>query len=101
MLTEPLSIVQTDAPLFVLASGGLANENAFNERRVEVDRLCAIVARLANDYDAVHVKTQNIFDPAAEVTGPGHWIWDGVHPLPQGHELIARNWLQGVSARWS
>ena len=26
-------------------------------------------------------------------------IGDGVHPLPQGHELIARNWLQEVSAR--
>ena len=29
---------------------------------------------------------------------PAHWIWDGVHPLPQGHELIARNWLHQVSA---
>ena len=28
------------------------------------------------------------------------WMWDGVHPLPQGHELIARNWLNEVSARW-
>jgi lysophospholipase L1-like esterase len=28
---------------------------------------------------------------------PEHWIWDGVHPLPQGHELIARNWLRRVS----
>jgi len=94
-----LRLVLLDA--FVLASGGLVNEDAFRGRRVEVDRLCAIVARLANDYDAVHVKTQEIFDAAAEVTGPAHWIWDGVHPLPQGHELIARNWLQEVSTRWS
>ena len=50
--------------------------------------------------DAVHVRTQEVFDRAAETAPPGHWIWDGVHPLPQGHELIARNWLQQVSARW-
>ena len=41
-----------------------------------------------------------IFDAAAQAVCPEHWIWDGVHPLPQGHELIARNWLQQVSARW-
>ncbi|MBT4797803.1 MAG: hypothetical protein HON81_05740 [Verrucomicrobia bacterium] len=27
-------------------------------------------------------------------------LWDGLHPLPQGHELIARHWLKSVSARW-
>ena len=35
---------------------------------------------------------------AAEAVSPEHWIWDGVHPLPQGHELIARTWLEEVSA---
>jgi lysophospholipase L1-like esterase len=86
---------------FVLASGGLTNENAFKAKREVVDRLCTIVARLAKDYDAVHVKTQEVFDKAAKIAGPAQWIWDGIHPLPQGHELITRNWLQEVSARWS
>jgi lysophospholipase L1-like esterase len=62
-----------------------------------VDRLCEIVAKLAKDYEAIHVKTQEVFDEAARKVSPEHWIWDGVHPLPQGHELIARNWLQAVS----
>jgi len=83
---------------FVLASGGLANAAAFQAKRELVDRLCGIVAQLAKDYRAVHVKTQEIFDAAAKAVDPAHWIWDGVHPLPQGHELIARNWLQQVSA---
>jgi lysophospholipase L1-like esterase len=85
---------------FVLASGGLANENAFKAKRAIVDRLCTIVAALAKDYDAVHIRTQEVFDAAVKSAGPAQWIWDGVHPLPQGHELIARNWLQEVSARW-
>ncbi len=86
---------------FVLRSGRLANETSWNRWRAEVERLCDVVARLAADYDAVHIKTQDIFDVAAESVSPEHWIWDGVHPLPQGHELIARNWLTQVSARWN
>ena len=63
-----------------------------------MDKLRVIVAQLAKDYRAIHVKTQDVFDAAAKAVSPEHWIWDGVHPLPQGHELIARNWLQQVSA---
>jgi lysophospholipase L1-like esterase len=85
---------------FVLRSGRLKNEAAWKTYRGECDRLRRIVAQLANDYDAVHIKTQSIFDQAAAKADPAHWIWDGVHPLPQGHELIAREWLKQVSARW-
>ena len=82
---------------FVLASGGLAEASAFKAKRAIVDKLCEIVPRLAKDYGAIHVKTQEVFDEAARKASPEQWIWDGVHPLPQGHELIARNWLQVVS----
>ncbi len=41
---------------------------------------------------------QEVFDLAAREAGPEQWIWDGVHPLPQGHELIARQWLQQLSS---
>ena len=85
---------------FVLRSGRLRAEGPWTFWRGEVDKLRGIVARLARDYDAVHIKTQDVFDTAAKAVSPAHWIWDGVHPLPQGHELIARNWLQQVSARW-
>ena len=83
---------------FVLRSGRLKNEEAWKHMRGEVDKLCGIVSQLVNDYKAVHLRTQEIFDAAAKSVSPEQWIWDGVHPLPQGHELIARNWLQQVSA---
>ena len=65
-----------------------------------IDKMGFIVAQLARDYSAVHIKTQAIFDIAAASVSPDHGLWDGIHPLPQGHELIARNWLREVSARW-
>jgi lysophospholipase L1-like esterase len=85
---------------FVLRSGRLKDEKAWSSRRSATDQLGMVVARLAKDYDAVHIKTQEIFDSAAKAVTPEQWIWDGVHPLPQGHELIARHWLLEVSARW-
>jgi lysophospholipase L1-like esterase len=85
---------------FVLRSGRLKQEKAWTSRRSATDELGQVVARLAKDHDAVHVRTQEIFDAAAEAAPPEHWIWDGVHPLPQGHELIARHWIKQVSARW-
>ena len=85
---------------FVLACGRLTEDAAFQKYRDQVDRLCAIVTQLAEDYQAVHIETQAVFDRAAEVAGPAHWIWDGVHPLPEGHELIARSWLEEVSGRY-
>ncbi len=90
-----LNVVLLDP--FVLASGGLAEPSAFKAKRAIVEKLCEIVPRLAKDYGAIHVKTQEVFDEAARKVSPEQWIWDGVHPLPQGHELIARNWLQAVS----
>ena len=84
---------------FVLASGRLSEAEAFKSWRDQVERLIGIVGQLAIDYKAVHIKTQDVFDAAARAVSPEQWIWDGVHPLPQGHELIARTWLQEVSAR--
>lgn len=85
---------------FVLASGRLSDAEAFKKWRDQVERLIPIVKQLATDYDAVHIRTQDVFDAAASAVSPDHWIWDGVHPLPQGHELIARAWVEAVGRRW-
>ena len=85
---------------FVLPTGGLSNEHAYELRREATDKLRVVVAKLAKEYDAVHIQTQDIFDAASKQVTPEHWMWDGIHPLPQGHELIARHWLEKVSARW-
>ncbi len=85
---------------FVVASGRFEDAEAFKPWHDQVERLLPIVGQIATDYDAVHIKTQEIFDTASEAVSPEQWIWDGVHPLPQGHELIARHWLEAVSERW-
>lgn len=85
---------------FVVKAGKYTDEKLFSAHRALTDRYGAIVEAIAKDFDAVHIKLQETFDEAAKQVSPEHWIWDGIHPLPQGHELIAREWLQAVSAKW-
>ena len=85
---------------FILQSGRLQDQQVWKSRRAATDKLRTVVAQLADQYDVVFIKTQNIFDSAADAVSPEYWMWDGIHPLPQGHELIARQWLQEVSTRW-
>ena len=82
---------------FVLPSGRLTDSDTFDLYRQQIARMIPVVTQLAKDYKATQIHTENIFDNAAKEVDPAHWIWDGVHPLPAGHELIARNWLAEVA----
>ena len=81
---------------FVLPSGDLSNESAYAMRRALTDAMRAVVAKLSSEYGAIHIKTQDIFDAALKQKPAAYWLWDGIHPLPQGHELIARHWIERV-----
>ena len=84
---------------FVLQAGGLRGEGAWNCWQNITAAYREIVARLATEFDALHIQLQDVFDAAAQAVHASHWLWDGIHPLPQGHELIA-HWLMAVNARW-
>jgi lysophospholipase L1-like esterase len=56
----------------------------------------AIVRKLASDYQTIFVELQQPFIDACKRAPDTYWIWDGVHPMPAGHELIARLWLKEV-----
>ncbi|GGH09447.1 SGNH/GDSL hydrolase family protein [Mucilaginibacter phyllosphaerae] len=62
----------------------------------EVQKRQRIVKQLAQKYNAVYVPFQDAFNKALQKAPAGHWIWDGVHPMPAGHELMAREWLKKV-----
>lgn len=55
-----------------------------------------VVRALANEYGAVFVPLQHPFDEALKKAPVPNWIWDGIHPMPAGHELIAREWLKAM-----
>jgi acyl-CoA thioesterase-1 len=52
-----------------------------------------IVARLAGEFGADFVPLQSLMTAAAANYGPSALAFDGVHPSPLGHRLIADAWL--------
>lgn len=56
--------------------------------------------RLAAEFSAFYLPLQDSFDQAAAKYPPdNYWLWDGVHPMPNGHELIAREWIKQTSRK--
>jgi len=55
--------------------------------------------KIAEDYNAVFVPLQDLFDSYKEKTDIYNLLWDGVHPTTCGHELIARRWKECVKER--
>ena len=58
-----------------------------------------IACKLAEEAGALFVPFQEPFDKACAKAPAGYWIWDGVHPMPAGHELMARQWLHIVGKK--
>ncbi len=52
--------------------------------------------KVCEDYNAVFVPLQDLFDSCKEQTDINKLIWDGVHPTTCGHQLIARRWKECV-----
>lgn len=63
---------------------------------IEIKKRQEIVKRLSIDYNAIFVGFQKAFDNALSKAPAEYWIWDGIHPMPAGHELMAREWINQV-----
>jgi lysophospholipase L1-like esterase len=51
---------------------------------------------VAEEFDAVFVPLQDKFDAAAKLAPNSYWLFDGVHPTPAGHRIIADEWLKAA-----
>lgn len=56
-----------------------------------------IVRKIAQDYKAIFVPLQNVFDEAKKRAPGNFWLADGVHPTLPGHHLIAKAWLAATA----
>jgi len=62
----------------------------------EINQRRDVVKKLADEFQAVFVPFQTIFDDAVRRAPPTDWAADGVHPTYAGHMLMARTWLKTV-----
>ena len=70
-----------------------ADQHAWRE---DLDPRIAVVRRVAAEHRAVLVPADGLFAAAAVRTAPEAWAFDGVHPTPAGHGLLAEAWLRSV-----
>lgn len=79
---------------FILAAGRVKdNWQVWNNA---MQKMQAISQKVANDSNALYIPLQKAFENAAAKAPAEYWIWDGIHPTPAGHELIAREWIKQV-----
>lgn len=58
-----------------------------------------IARKIAGEVDAIFIPLQDTFNQALKRAPADYWIWDGIHPMPGGHELIAREWIKQVGKK--
>lgn len=73
---------------------GTATEEKWDIFRAEVEKRAEAAKRIAEKHDLHFVPLLKKFDEAAKNSPDEAWLRDGVHPLPAGHELIAREWIR-------
>ncbi|NBA84909.1 lysophospholipase [Emticicia sp. CRIBPO] len=82
---------------FILKVGGVAEK--WEAYLSETQKRQAVVRKLAAEFNAVFLGFQQVFDQALKKAPAEYWIWDGIHPMPAGHELMAREWIRAVGRK--
>lgn len=82
---------------FVAKTGKIASSMDFDKRKNMITALTQATERIAKEYGAKVVP----FNSLVEKTISGHptvpasyWIWDGIHPTPAMHYLMAEEWIE-------
>ena len=82
---------------FVLRGTGTDNTedkpDRWNDFQTGVADIAAVARKVAQKQGLPFVELQKKFDEACLKAEPSYWLRDGVHPTPEGHELIKREWL--------
>lgn len=88
-----------NSPQFILLEPFVLEINDyFKKLKRSVNEKCEIVRFLAKKYDGILVPLNNVFSKLSKVKSPEYWASDGVHPTPQGHFIIAVEFLKAIRA---
>lgn len=82
---------------FILPVGRIKDKWAmYND---EIKKRQDVVKRFSAEFNAIHVPFQQVFNDALKRAPADYWIWDGIHPMPAGHELLALEWMKQVGKK--
>jgi len=77
----------------ILADPYVVEADPAEPHRAMSDLYGRVVAELAGEFGAVHVRTQQAFDRVLASTSPAEWSHDRIHLDLSGHAVLARAYL--------
>lgn len=81
---------------------GVSEDEAYSRyMQSHIGEYRAAAKQIAEEYGAVFVPLQDMFDEYAKQTDIFNLLWDGVHPTTGSHQLIARRWKECVEKRFN
>ena len=81
---------------------GVSENKAYSDYiQSNIGPYAAEARSVAEEYNAVFVPLQDMFNEYAETTDIYKLLWDGVHPTTCSHHLIAQRWKECVEAKIS
>ena len=75
------------------------NKKFSNFMQANIGRYADAARKIADEYNAVFVPLQDMFDNYSKETDIFNLLWDGVHPTTGGHQLIVRRWKECVEEK--
>jgi lysophospholipase L1-like esterase len=86
-----------DVNLVVCQPFAVLNTSAVDESWVEpMKEYQAAAKKIAEEFNAVWVPFQEVFDEAVKHAPATYWTPDGVHPAMPGAQLMAEAWLRSI-----
>ena len=86
-----------DIKLVICQPFTVVNTLAVDESWVEpMKQYQAVAKTMADEFDAIWVPFQKVFDEAVRFAPGVYWTADGVHPSMAGAQLMAEAWLKAV-----
>ncbi len=68
----------------------------WTKRKQTLNETHDILKNIAKQFDAQYIQLQSVFEQASKIQPYQYWLYDGTHPSPAGHALIAQTWLKEV-----
>ena len=94
--SELLSAIRPNLKGLILASPYCIEDNAADFMRAKMDRYGAVVKKLAEKFEAIHVDVQPAFNQHLETRHSASLAWDRIHPNTTGHLIIAQEFLTAI-----
>ncbi len=80
----------------IVAEPYIIDADIANPMRTTMDSYGLVARKLAAEFGAVNIRTQEAFDKALTTTTPDDWAADKIHPNLPGHAVIALAFLRGI-----